>query len=93
MMGTINTAKKIFDEHVRRVGAALALPTRHGNPEFRCHHDSDGVMHGGTFIYWNEELKPLLIGTAVREHNHTIFIVVDRSDETPAIHSYVDIEL
>lgn len=70
-----------FTEHVARVKSALGLSQSFHNPEVREHvspQDRDSVA-SDTRILWGDDITPVLVGTVLREANHMLLIVVDRS--------------
>ncbi|MCA8102916.1 hypothetical protein [Burkholderia contaminans] len=76
-----------FAEHVARVKSALGLSEYFHNPEVREHvspQDGDSV-ESDTRIFWGEEITPVLVGTVLREVNHMLLIVVDRSGAAPVV--------
>lgn len=76
-----------FAEHVARVKGVLGLSEHFENPEVRphvCAQDGETVA-SDTRIFWAEELMPVLVGTVLREVNHMLLTVVDRSGTAPAV--------
>ncbi|VVE52728.1 hypothetical protein [Pandoraea terrigena] len=76
-----------FAEHVARVSTLSGRALDPWNPEVRSHVvPKDGeALPSDTRIFWGEELKPLLVGTVVREVNHMLLVVVDRSGPVPVV--------
>lgn len=76
-----------FAEHVTRVKETLRLSGSFYNPERREHVSSqDGAtVASDTRVFWSDELKPLLVATVLREVNHTLLTVIDRSGAKPAV--------
>ena len=61
-----------------------------GNPEVRQHYapgDVDPVA-SDTRIFWGDRLTPVLVGTVLREVNHTLLTITDRSGAAPVVHEY-----
>ncbi len=76
-----------FMEHVKRVKNALNLEDSYWEPRRRTHHDDSGdlVIASRSYILY-DSLKPVLIGTVMREHNHSLLSIVDRSGATPVLY-------
>lgn len=76
-----------FAEHVARVKSVLRLSEYFQNPEVREHVSArDGyTVASDTRIFWGDETTPLLVGTVLREVNHMLLIVVDRSGPAPVV--------
>jgi|GEM_PF-6544887 len=92
--------EQAFIGHVERVKAALQLPDHRAQIDRRNHISvaAQGdllpgeefvaaswtyVVYGGPVGY---NLVPILIGTVVRETNHSLLSVVDRSGPTPVLY-------
>lgn len=77
-----------FMRHVERVRLALSLPVTYGEPDRREHINSDKELIAASWTYtmYDNNLIPLLIGSVVREHNHTLLAVIDRTGPTSVIH-------
>lgn len=77
-----------FAEHVARAKGALGLQESFHNPERRPHVSaSDGEsVASDTRIFWGENLSPVLVGIVLREENHILLTVVDRSGPTPVVY-------
>lgn len=76
-----------FAEHVARVKNALGLSEYFQNPEVREHvspQDGDSVA-SDTRIFWGNDSTPILVGTVLREVNHMLLVVVDRSGAAPVV--------
>lgn len=78
-----------FMKHVVRVKAARNLKVSAWEPARRNHiNDEDGelVAVSWTYILHDDGVVPLLVGTVLREHNHSLLTIVDRSGAAPVVH-------
>lgn len=81
-----------FMTHVARVKASLALPDHRARPHRRDHINDKGdvISASWTYILYGDlhgkDLVPLLVGSVVRETNHSLLSVLDRTGSTPVVH-------
>ena len=77
--------KQVFMAHVARVRTARALYVQVEEPQWRRHVKVDGESASSTYIFHDNGLTPLLIGTVLREENLLLLVIVDRSGTTPVV--------
>lgn len=74
--------------HVVRVKADRGLRDSFWEPCRRDHINDVGdlVTTSRTYILHDDAITPLLVGTVLREKNHLLLCIVDRSGDVPVIY-------
>ncbi|WP_432262906.1 hypothetical protein [Cupriavidus sp. TMH.W2] len=74
-----------FDAQVERMRAMR--PSVRWHAETRHHARDDGeALPSDTRILWGDQLRPVLVGTVLREGNHLLLTITDRSGAAPVVH-------
>lgn len=80
-----------FMQHADRLKKALNLKENYYEPSRRQHYTPTplgGEMEStpwSTYVLYDDDLRPVLIGTVLREVNHCLLSIVDRSGATPVV--------
>lgn len=80
-----------FMQHADRLKKALNLKENYYEPSRRQHYTPTplgGEMEStpwSTYVLYDDDLRPVLIGTVLREVNHYLLSIVDRSGATPVV--------
>jgi hypothetical protein len=77
-----------FLAHVARVKATLGLQDYYGETAQRVHHDAEDGRRvaSWSYVYYAGGQTPLLVGTVLREENHMLLSIIDRTGSTPTVH-------
>jgi hypothetical protein len=83
------------ERNVERIKRTMGLSETDARYNLREHTDSDGepIAASWTGILYadvrDQQIVPVMIATEVREHNHSLLCIIDRSGDAPQYREYV----